>query len=189
MNKEELRKIYLDKRRTLSPKDLQFISEKIIHSLFSNFQFEKKKISLFLPIERTKEINTYSIWERVTSFDAQVAIPKVNYITNEIQHFLFESKDQLEISRWGIPEPNKGQIVSADHFDYVIVPLLAVDKLGFRVGYGKGYYDRFLSKCSPRCKFIGLSHFDELAEKIDDINQFDVKLDACVTPNKIFRFD
>lgn len=189
MNKEELRKFYLNKRLALSPKDLETISEKIIHSLFSNFQFEKKKISLFLPIERTKEINTYNIWERATSFDAQIAIPKVNNKTNEIQQFLFESVDQLEISRWGIPEPSKGQIISAEHFDIVIVPLLAVDKKGYRVGYGKGYYDRFLSKCSPRCKFIGISHFDDLEESIEGINEFDVKLDACVTPNNIYRFD
>jgi 5-formyltetrahydrofolate cyclo-ligase len=189
MNKKELRKLYLDKRLTLSPKDLEIISERICHSLFSNFQFEKKKVSLFLPIERTKEINTYRIWEKATSFDAQVAIPKVDAKSNEIKQILFESEDQLELSSWGIPEPNKGRVVAAEHFDIVIVPLLAIDKSGYRVGYGKGYYDKFLSKCSPRCKFIGLSHFDELEDAIDDVNGYDVKLNACVTPNNIHRFE
>lgn len=189
MNKEELRKLYIDKRLALSPKDLEIISERISHSLFSNFQFEKKKVSLFLPIERTKEINTYRIWEKAMSFDAQVAVPKIDAKSNEIKQILFESEDQLEISSWGIPEPNKGRIIAAEHFDIVIVPLLAIDKSGYRVGYGKGYYDRFLSKCSPRCKFIGISHFDELEEIIDDVSSFDVKLNACVTPNGIHRFE
>jgi 5-formyltetrahydrofolate cyclo-ligase len=189
MKKDALRKLYLNKRLTLSPKDLEIISERIAHSIFSNFQFENKKVSLFLPIERTKEINTYSIWEKAVSFDAQVAIPKVNNTTNEIKQILFESEDQLEISNWGIPEPNRGRVVAAEHFDIVLVPLLAVDKSGNRVGYGKGFYDRFLSKCSPRCVFIGLSHFDELEDRIDDIHENDVKLDACVTPNNIYRFE
>ncbi|MFT6503958.1 MAG: 5-formyltetrahydrofolate cyclo-ligase [Crocinitomicaceae bacterium] len=189
MIKEDLRKQYLQKRLALSPKELEIISEKITHSLFSNFQFEKKKISMFLPIERTKEINTYRIWEKALSFDAQVAIPKLDEKSNEIKQILFESEDQLEISSWGIPEPNRGRIVAAEHFDIIIVPLLAIDQSGQRVGYGKGYYDRFLSKCSPRCKFIGLSHFDDLADKIEDCTPDDIRLDACVTPNHIYRFD
>ena len=189
MNKENIRQQYLEKRQALSPKELEIISEKITHSLFSNFQFEKKKISMFLPIERTKEINTYRIWEKAMSFDAQVSIPKVDGKSKELKQILFESEDQLEISSWGIPEPNRGRIVAAEHFDIVIVPLLAIDKNGNRVGYGKGFYDRFLSKCSPRCKFIGLSHFDDLSEKIEDCTTDDIRLDACVTPNHIYRFD
>ncbi|NRA12160.1 MAG: hypothetical protein HRT57_09425 [Crocinitomicaceae bacterium] len=106
-----------------------------------------------------------------------------------MKQILFESKDQLEISRWGIPEPNRGRVIAAEHFDIVIVPLLAIDKVGQRVGYGKGFYDRFLSKCSPRCIFIGLSHFDDLADKIEDSTADHIKLNVCVTPNNIYRFN
>ena len=189
MIKEDLRQEYLQKRLTLSPKELEIISKKITHSLFSNFQFEKKKISMFLPIERTKEINTYRIWEKAMSFDAQVAIPKLDGKSNEMKQVLFESEDQLEVSSWGIPEPNRGRIIAPENFDIVIVPLLAIDKSGQRVGYGKGFYDRFLSRCSPRCTFIGLSHFDDLIDKIEDCHSNDIKLDACVTPNQIHRFN
>ncbi|MBL4862356.1 MAG: hypothetical protein JKY09_04995 [Crocinitomicaceae bacterium] len=63
-----------------------------------------------------------------------------------------------------------------------------MDKQGNRVGYGKGFYDRFLKKCSPRCKFVGLNHFDELVDTIQDLNPYDIKLDACITPNNIYRF-
>ena len=189
MNKAELRKHYLEKRTALSPRDLELVSEKITLQLFSNFQFENKKVSIFLPIERTKEINTYRIWEKALSFGAQIAIPKVNKTSNEIKQILFESVDQLEISKWGIPEPKKGRVVAAEHFDIILIPLLAIDSKGNRVGYGKGFYDRFLTKCSPRCKFIGLSHFDELEESINDVSEFDIKLDACVTPNNVYRFN
>lgn len=189
MTKAELRKQFQDKRLALSPKDLETISEQICHNVFSNFQLEKKKISLFLPIEGKKEINTYRIWEKATSFDAQVAIPKTNMKTFELKQVLFESEDQLEVVSFGIPEPKKGRVIAAEHFDYIFVPLLAIDKKGNRVGYGKGIYDRFLKKCSPRCKFIGLSHFDELVDPISDVAFHDIKLHACITPNKIHRFE
>lgn len=188
MTKDELRRKYLDLRKTLSPGELQRISDAVTLNLFQNFQLEKKKVSLFLPIERTHEINTYKIWEKATSFDAQVAVPKVNRKTEDMKHLLFESEDQLELSDWGIPEPSKGRVMAAEHFDIVLVPLLTVDKRGHRVGYGKGYYDRFLAKCSPRCRFIGLSHFELSENTISGISSTDVKLHGCVTPNKVYRF-
>ena len=188
MTKEELRKYYLDKRRALSPRELEDISEAVCHLTFSKYQLEGKKISLFLPIEGKKEINTYLIWEKATSFDAQVAVPKANFKSNEMKQVLFESKDQLEISSHGIPEPKKGRVIAAEHFEIVFVPLLAIDKNGNRVGYGKGFYDRFLKKCSPRCIFVGLHHFDELVDEISDVTYQDIRLDACITPNGIHRF-
>ncbi len=189
MTKDEIRNYYLAKRETLSPKKLEKISSDICHTAFSRFQLEKKKISLFLPIERKKEINTYKIWEKALSFDAQVAVPKINPKSGELKHIVFESVDQLEISSYGIPEPKRGRVIAAEHFDIVFVPLLAVDKKGNRVGYGKGYYDRFLKKCSPRCKFIGLSHFDDLEEQIPEVNFHDIPLDFCITPTKFYRFE
>lgn len=188
MTKQELREHYMQKRKALSPKKLEEISAAICHMTFSKYQLEGKKISLFLPIERKKEINTYRIWEKAMSFDAQVAIPKANMKTNELKQVLFESVDQLELSPMGIPEPKKGRVIAAEHFDYVFVPLLAIDKKGNRVGYGKGFYDRFLKKCSPRCTFIGMSHFDDIEDEIEGMDFTDIKLNACITPNKIYRF-
>ena len=83
-------------------------------------------------------------------------------------YFLFENHSQLEINALGIPEPKRGKSVKIKDLDIILVPLLAFDKNGHRVGYGKGYYDKLLRKCSPTAIFIGLSLFDEAAE-IDDI--------------------
>jgi 5-formyltetrahydrofolate cyclo-ligase len=69
----------------------------------------------------------------------------------------------------------------------VFIPLLAFDKSGHRVGYGAGYYDRFLSKCKPDCLKVGLSFFEPVDE-ISDADEFDVKLNHCVTPSKIWTF-
>jgi 5-formyltetrahydrofolate cyclo-ligase len=187
MTKKELRTKYLSLRKQLAPGQVQVISEEICQHLFVNFKLEDKFVSLFLPIERKNEINTYLIWEKALSFGAKVAIPKMNAETLDLKHILFETEDQLEISDWGIPEPKKGKVIAADRLEYVFVPLLIFDNQGNRVGYGKGIYDRFLKKCSPSCKFIGLSHFDTF-ESIEDILPSDVKLDGCITPNGLIWF-
>jgi 5-formyltetrahydrofolate cyclo-ligase len=71
--------------------------------------------------------------------------------------------------------------------DLVFIPLLACDLQGNRVGYGKGFYDRFLSKCRYDVKKIGLSFFDPV-DKIEDVNVFDIPLDECITPKKTWVF-
>lgn len=188
MTKVELRKKYMDMRQQLAPGQLQAFSEQICDLVFTHFQLEDKYVSLFLPIERQHEINTYSIWEKAVQFGAKVAVPKSNFETMEMKHILFESEDQLELSSWGIPEPKKGKVIAADRFDFVFVPMLTADQKGNRVGYGKGFYDKFLRKCAPGCQFIGLYLFD-FENKIDDIHPGDIRLNACVTPKGLHRFE
>jgi 5-formyltetrahydrofolate cyclo-ligase len=188
MTKAELRKIYLEKRRQISPGQLQKMSEEICNLVFTHFHLEGKYVSLFLPIERQHEINTYGIWEKAVKFGAKVAVPKSNLETNEMKHILFETEDQLQLSPWGIPEPKRGRVVAADHFEIVFVPLLAIDKKGHRVGYGKGFYDKFLKKCSANCQFIGLHLFD-VEDLIEDVFEGDIPLHGCITPERFIRFD
>lgn len=189
MKKSEIRSEYMSKRLALSPGELEEISENVCTHLFTNFQLAEKKISLFLPIERKREINTYKIWEKAMNIGAMVAVPKTNSQNSDMKQIVFESEQQLEVSSFGIPEPKRGRVMAAEHFDYILVPLLAIDQTGLRVGYGKGIYDRFLRKCSPRCRFIGISHFEPIQEKVDDRHSLDVRLHAVVTPSGVVRFD
>lgn len=189
MTKVELRQLYKEKRLQLSPGELDRLSEVIVEQALTHFQLAEKTISIFLPIERQREINTYLLLERARNVGASVAIPRTNFETMEMKHLLFESTDQLEINDKGIPEPHKGKVIAADRFDFVFVPLLAVDIKGNRVGYGKGFYDRFLRKCSPKCVFIGLHYFDLEEDAISDVLPTDIRLNAVVMPTKVVRFD
>lgn len=189
MTKAQLRTKYLELRRNLTPGQLQQFSEQVCHQLFVHFNLEGKHVSLFLPIERQHELNTYLIWEKALSFGAKVAVPKANHETLDMKHILFESEDQLELSPWGIPEPKKGKVIAADRFDYVFIPLLAADQRGYRVGYGKGFYDRFLKKCSPSCRFIGLHHFQSSDELISDLLPTDIRLHALIHPEGVVWFE
>ncbi len=188
MTKAEIRKSFLERRKQLTPGQLNSYSEAICNLALSTIQFEGKTISLFLPIEKHKEINTYLLWEKGRSIGAKIAVPKSNFKSHTLKHYLLESFEQLEVNDLGIPEPKKGKLVTPPQFDIVFVPLLALDKDGHRVGYGKGFYDRFLKKCNPHCQFIGL-HLFEPIEKIEDVLPSDIQLNACITPEKIYRFE
>jgi 5-formyltetrahydrofolate cyclo-ligase len=188
MKKNELRTFYKQKRLELTPSELTNRSSQICERLFANFQLEGKTISLFLPIERHREINTYEILEKGITIGTRIGIPKSNLSNSSMKHYMFESPSQLQLNELGIPEPNSGKIIKDNEFDYVLVPLLAIDSSGHRVGYGKGFYDRFLENCSSKCIKIGIHLFEDF-EDIDDVSEHDAALDFCITPLTIYRFD
>ena len=99
-----------------------------------------------------------------------------------------ETQFALVENEFGIPEPLAGIEIKPTELDIVFVPLFTIDSDGNRVGFGKGFYDRFLSKCNSNCIFIGLHLFENIDE-IDDVNEYDIKLDLCITPTKIIEFD
>lgn len=187
MLKKELRNKYLAKRDEISEVEINIRSNKILNLLDLNFNFRNKTISLFLPIKSKNEINTYSILSSLIIQTSKVGLPKTIFEKYEMIHFEFENMKQIKLNEYCIPEPIYGNIISDKDFDFVFVPLLTIDKYGNRVGYGKGFYDRFLNKCKKDCLFIGLYLFDEI-EEIDDLNEFDLPLHFCVTPNQLLKF-
>lgn len=145
-------------------------------------------IHTFLPIPEKNEVNTSLLISTLRKdFAPDVFISK-SYEHGELTHHLFKPETKLIANKWGVPQPDITEVSFPETaFDLVIVPLLAFDKKGNRVGYGGGFYDRFLSKCKSDCLKIGLSFFEPVDE-ITDVNEFDVKLNHCVTPNKIWTF-
>lgn len=149
-----------------------------------------KTTHLFLPIEGNREPDTYVIaeWLRQAYPLMRLVLSKVDRVAHRMLHFIWDDTTVLEVNHWGIPEPEKGTTVSAQEVDAVFVPLLAFDTRGNRVGYGKGFYDRFLAECGPGTAKIGLSLF-EAVENISDISAYDIPLDMCITPSRIWSFN
>jgi 5-formyltetrahydrofolate cyclo-ligase len=183
MHKKELRKIFIDQRKSLSSEEREAMSIQISERIITKFELEGYNISIFLPISRMLEINT---WNIIENLKANYILPVVKE-DGKLEHILYESEDQLEISDWGIPEPTRGEVISPKEIDVVLVPLLICDESGNRVGYGKGFYDQFLSSCPNDCIFIGLSYFEPI-EVIADVRSEDVPLHFCVTPKKVHTF-
>jgi 5-formyltetrahydrofolate cyclo-ligase len=190
VTKRELRKIYLEKRARLSDRTIEQNSLAIASNFFRNFDLQKIGfLHCFLPIEKFREVDTRlifrEIWHRFP--DIGTFVPRVNFENNEIESVKFIPETELSRNIWQISEPIGNETVEAEKFDIVLVPLLCFDCRGFRVGYGKGFYDKFLKMCRSDCRKIGLNFFPPV-EKISDVNEFDVKLDCCITPEKVWKF-
>ena len=189
MLKAELRKYYLEKRKNIDIKTINSLSLDVADILFKSFDFSKKTVHVFLPITNQNELNTWIIVDRIQSI-GKIVISTSNFEDYTMQHFLLEKRTLLIENKYGIPEPS-GDLtpIALNHIDIVLIPLLAFDKKGHRVGYGKGFYDRFLSKLPATSIKIGLSLFEIEKESIDDTNLTDVTLDYCITPNILYTFD
>jgi 5-formyltetrahydrofolate cyclo-ligase len=181
MKKIELRKLYKQKRKELSEDTIMKLQEKMYAQIFQLDFSESQNIHVFLPIERQKEINTYPIIAFLRSKSKNIIVSKSDFNTATLTHFILEKDTELSINEYGIPEPVNAKEIDVKDIDLVFVPLLISDENRYRVGYGKGFYDRFLSLCKPSVKTIGLNFFEPIKE-ISDINEFDVPLDIMITP-------
>ncbi|MEX1192336.1 MAG: 5-formyltetrahydrofolate cyclo-ligase [Brumimicrobium sp.] len=186
MKKSFLREKYKLKRQELLEGELETCSLKIANNAISSFNFNNKLISIFLPIKRFKEIDTYPLISKLKASGAQVCTPVSDFNNLALKHIIFDNNSDVQINKWGIPEPQNGREVLPESIDFVFVPLLAVDVFGNRVGYGKGFYDRFLSICPRKTVFIGLHLFD-IEKIIEDANSTDIKMHYIITPDKVFK--
>jgi 5-formyltetrahydrofolate cyclo-ligase len=188
MNKKFIRQKLKVERQKLSQEEIEDKSLAIANQLLRLNIWDKLYFHLFLTIEEQKEINTEYILQILAGKDKEIVISKCDFSTLGMTHFLLTDATKIKKNRYNIPEPIDGLEVPNAKIDVVFVPLLAYDKQGNRVGYGKGFYDKFLSKCKPETIKIGLSFFSP-EEKIEDVLESDVKLDFCVTPEGIYPFD
>ena len=187
MDKKSLRQKAKAERQKLSQEEIEDKSLAIANQLLRLNIWDKLYFHLFLTIEEQKEINTEYILQILAGKDKEIVISKCDFATLGMTHFLLTDATKIKKNRYNIPEPIDGLEVPNAKIDVVFVPLLAYDKQGNRVGYGKGFYDKFLSKCKPETIKIGLSFFSP-EEKIEAVLESDVKLDFCVTPEGIFEF-
>lgn len=187
MTKSELRRVYKQKRNELSSETIENFSLAISNQLLKLPIWNASFYHIFLSIIEHKEVNTDYILNILSGKDKNIVISKTDFESLKMIHYLLLDTTVIKKNTWNIPEPVDGIEVKTDKIDVVFVPLLAFDQQGHRIGYGKGFYDKFLSECKPETIKIGLSFFDA-EEEIVGIFESDVALDYCVTPEKHYRF-
>jgi 5-formyltetrahydrofolate cyclo-ligase len=187
MLKKELRQKYKALRKQLSENELEEMSLAVANKLLKLPIWEKNYFHIFLPITEHQEVNTEFILHLLSGKDKEIIISKSDFETRKMTHFLLTDNTKIKKNKYNIPEPVDGIEVPSHKIEVVFVPLLAFDKKGHRVGYGKGFYDILLSECKPETIKIGLSFF-EAEESITDVFEGDIQLDFCVTPNSIYSF-
>ena len=188
MTKEAIRKEYKQKRRKLSAAEKDKLEDLML------IQFQKLKlpsknfIMSYLPIEAQNEYDPWLVEEYYTIMheNTELLYPIVNTVEETMRAVIVFDENEYEENIYGVLEPIGGVKVLPEDVHVMFVPLIAFDENGYRVGYGKGYYDKYIATCSPTMIKIGFSFFDPVI--IDDVNTTDKKMDYCITPNKIYTF-
>ena len=185
MIKAELRKLYLEKRKTLSNDEVLILSKKILENFILQFNvIENQSVHVFLPIKKFNEIETKFLIEYFWKRKVNVFVPKI--FKNKIISVKLTPETVLKENSWGILEPISNEN-ECSNFDFVITPLLYCDRKGNRIGYGKGFYDEFFKTINADAKKIGVNYFPPI-ESIDDVSDLDVILDYLVTPLETLSF-
>lgn len=189
MTKKEYRHIYKKERLALSMAEKKKFDDMILSQLTALDWTGIRYVHLYMAIEQFNEPDTMSFVSYLrTSFPSiQLVLSKSDFDKGTLINYLWDDTVVLEKNAWGILEPVNGTVVEDTEIDVVLVPLLVVDKLGNRVGYGKGFYDRFLAQCKSTVQKIGLSYFAPV-DIIDDVDAWDIPIDRLITPSQGYNF-
>jgi len=191
MKKKDCRRYYKEMRNQLSARQINTMDDLML------IQFQQLPVPIpsvvmtYAPIQKLNEFNPQPVTDYCffKNPGQQLLYPLMAELDNrfEMIAMLVDDDTVFEPNAYGIDEPVNGRDVAPSSIDMVIVPLLCFDKKGYRVGYGKGYYDRFLKNCRPDCIRVGFSYFDPI-ESIEDVNEQDVRLNYCCTHDSIYQF-
>jgi 5-formyltetrahydrofolate cyclo-ligase len=189
MNKKELRELYKNKRAIIDPRKRLQLDDLLLLQ-FQKFDYSAIQTVLsYWPLSNQSEPNThlFSGYLRHMVPGLTIAYPLVNQGNAQMTALSIHEDTVYHTNQWGITEPKEGAVIDPQQVDLVLVPLLAYDKNGYRVGYGKGFYDRYLAKCREDIVKIGFSYFAPV-DKITDTDHFDVPLSYCITPQHTYEF-
>ena len=189
MNKQALRDLYKNKRQELPSKTrLQFDDLMLIQ--FQKIDFSAiRTVLTYWPMPNQAEPNThlFSGYLRHMVPGLTIAYPVMDPDAHQFTAHQIDENTVYKPGKFGVLEPDAPNPVHPATIDLVFVPLLVADTEGYRVGYGKGYYDRFLASCNEGVIAMGFSYFDPI-EQIADTDQFDVPLHYLITPSRIYEF-
>ena len=174
--KNQIRKYAKEYRKTLNT---EFLSKKIHENLFALPEWEMAK-NIFCYYSIGHEIDTTKLF----SLSKNWFIPRIKGKELEVCPY---NQEKMIINKYNIPEP-KTEAVETDCIDMIIIPALAADKFGYRIGYGGGYYDRFLSKINKDILKVVLVYSDLFYDSIEHDN-FDIKCDIVITDKEIYKIN
>jgi 5-formyltetrahydrofolate cyclo-ligase len=187
MLKSDARKIFAEKRRaTTSQQRMKW--DDLVLIQFQNLALPDINV-LFTYAAMEMEVNTDPIVDYLLFRNPglQVAYPVCEFESYTMKAVAVTADTPFIKNKYGTPEPESTEIITPDSIDMVIIPLLCFDKKGYRVGYGKGFYDKYLLHTRPDIIKIGLSYYEPVDE-ITDRNEFDVPLNYCITPGRMYEF-
>jgi len=180
--KKELREIILEKRNSLDKKYVLEKTKKIKETLFSLQEFKKAKTIMFY-VSKDNEVYTHDMIKELFG-RKKIIVPVTDFKNNGLILSELNDFSEMEPSYYGVLEPKKIKKVNPKEINIVIVPGVAFDKKGNRIGYGKGYYDIFLKK--TKALKIALAFDFQVEDKIKS-EDIDVPMDMIITEKEIIK--
>lgn len=181
ISKKQMRSDKKNARGSLDPKIKNQMDKMIFDNLLSIDKFKKAEFVLVY-ISTQIEVDTKEIIEYCLETDKKVAVPKC-IENHKMDFYLYNTETPMEVSEYGISEPIADESCLVNNFDadntVCIVPGLSYDKSGYRLGYGGGYYDRFLSE-HQNITTIGLCYSSDFMDKLIT-DKYDIAVDYVVT--------
>ncbi len=182
--KSALRKELLENRIGISTDVWKEKSDKVIVNLKSLSEYNNAEcIHCYVSMDERREVHTHEFIQNALADGKRVIIPVTQFETNTLLHSEIKSLEELELNKWGVLEPKKSKETDLIP-DLILVPLLAADKNFNRLGYGKGFYDRFLNEADA--VKAGLLFEDFIIDEVP-VENFDEKLDILISEENIFR--
>ena len=175
MNKSDIRKKILKIRKKNSFKGFK-INFKNLSKFLKKNKEKKKIIGGYYPYNH--EVDTIEILEKLEKQNYKISLPKIKK-NFQMDFFHWSTKDPLSLNEYGIPEPTSNKVI---YPNFLLVPLVAFDKHFNRIGYGGGFYDRYIKKIKKNNKVItiGLAYSYQKVREIQT-NENDIKLDFIIT--------
>lgn len=188
MTKEEIRILYKQKRRKIADSEKEKLEDLMLIQFQKIPQIKDNCLMSFAPITAQNEYNPYlpEAWYHLFNKNIAFVYPKMYPNYNSMEGFIVDEDTPFETNEFGVDEPFSVVRIRPEDIDIMFVPLIAFDVNGHRVGYGKGYYDKYIKLCNLKMVKIGFSFFEPVS--IDDINAHDMKLNYCVTPQQLYTF-
>lgn len=177
--KDALREKVLSQRSGIPEDEWLKKSDQIIQHLEKTDLYKKAQtVHTYISMNDRREVCTDSLIEILLNKKKKVVVPITNFSDTSLTHSELESLTDLYKNKWGVREPESVKPVDIDEIDVVIVPMVAADRKGNRLGYGKGFYDRFLARANA--VKVGLIFEAFLFEEIP-VESFDEKLDVIIS--------
>jgi 5-formyltetrahydrofolate cyclo-ligase len=183
--KSLLRKEFLNRRQSLTRDEVLEKSSSILKQLSGLKSFrDAGTVHCYISMNERNEVFTEEIIEMCFSLNKKVVVPKM-VRESRLEHYYIEQGETLLPNAWGVPEPEPvpDKKAGLTDIDLILIPMVAADREKNRLGYGKGFYDRFLSKCDA--VKTGLLFDVQLSDKALPVEEHDVKLDLLITESGV----
>lgn len=186
-SKKEIRKEILQKRDLIGEEEKRLMDKEIFNKLISSDQY-KNANTIFAFVSFKSEVDTYKFIEHAISEGKTVGVPKIIKKEKYMEVYKITSLSDLESGYFGVMEPIEGcEKISKDNIDFILMPGAVFDEKGGRIGYGGGFYDKFLSDIKESIPKIAIAYELQIVDSVP-MEEYDIKIDGIITEKRAIEF-